>query len=374
MTRWLLPVAAGLVKPDQAAEVISPPYDLLTPPERARYMREHPRSFLNGTPSEEDDPNLHLEARRLHAARYLQRELENQTWSFPGRGLFVLRIESNGHVQTGVVGDVPADAFPGVIRPHEHTRPRRVTDLANYLDTVGYGSSPVGLTYRRQPEIDAMVSLVTATPPALDVSLPDGEHQQVWFVDNPEVEEGLVAAFSDVPTAYIIDGHHRVVATVQRNAVGQGGKFLAAIFPDDDLRVYPFHRWVDGPFTLDAVQPKPQSPRRGQVVAVTRDGEQLLDLENRADEDDVSALTRVVLGPRLGVGDDRSDPRLVFVPGYPDNKRLRQMVTKRGGVGFVLHPPSVATVMATSDRSGVMPPKATFFAPKPRSGVFLVKR
>jgi uncharacterized protein (DUF1015 family) len=49
-------------------------------------------------------------------------------------------------------------------------------------------------------------------------------------------------------------------------------------------------------------------------------------------------------------------------------------VAGRGGVGFILHPATVEAVMAVSDSGGAMPPKATFFAPKPRSGLFLVKR
>ncbi len=65
-----------------------------------------------------------------------------------------------------------------MIRPHEDTRPRRVADLADYLRAVGYGSSPVGLTYRRQPEIDAIVSLLTERHPDLDVTLEDGDRQR----------------------------------------------------------------------------------------------------------------------------------------------------------------------------------------------------
>jgi uncharacterized protein (DUF1015 family) len=113
-------------------------------------------------------------------------------------------------------------------------------------------------------------------------------------------------------------------------------------------------------------------PRPGVAVCVTRDGEWELALDGPAD--DATALAEQVLAPSLGVEDERTDPRLVFIPGYPGPEALRDQVTTHGGVGFLLHPPSVAEVMAVSDRGGVMPPKATFFAPKPRSGVFLVRR
>ena len=107
---------------------------------------------------------------------------------------------------------------------------------------------------------------------------------------------------------------------------------------------------------------------------VTREGDWAIELQGRPGEEDVSALARTVLGPRLGIADERTDPRIAFVPGFPDSSGLRAMVAERGGVGFLVHPATVAAVMAVSDRRGVMPPKATFFTPKPRSGLFLVKR
>ena len=40
-------------------------------------------------------------------------------------------------------------------------------------------------------------------------------------------------------------------------------------------------------------------------------------------------------------------------------------------MGFALFPLSVRELMAVADENGLMPPKSSFFAPKPRSGVFL---
>jgi len=380
MSRWLLPVMAGLVRAEVAREVISPAYDLFTPPERLRHAQDRPRNFLNATLSEEDDPDLDVESRRVQALDYFRKELDAGTWSFGGERFAILRLESQGHVQTGVVGDVPAAAFPGMIRPHEHTRPGRVADLSDYLRAVGYGSSPVGLTYRRQPEIDAIVSLLTEHAPDLDVTLEDGDRNVAWIVENPEAQDGLISAFDDVPAAYIIDGHHRVAATVQRDGEpdSPAGRFLAVAFPDDDLIVYPFHRWIDGELLRPGPPPEEPGPTGlapgpGEAVVVTRAGEWTIDLGTGPGEEDVSALARTVLGPRMGVADERTDPRIAFIPGFPDAGGLRAMVAARGGVGFILRPATVDAVMAVSDSGGAMPPKATFFAPKPRSGLFLVK-
>ncbi|HUO45595.1 MAG TPA: DUF1015 family protein [Acidimicrobiia bacterium] len=375
MNGWLLPVDAGLVRSDLAREVISPAYDLLTDEQRRLHAIRHPLSFLHGTPaSETDDPVDDAGARREQALEYIRARWAEDTWVFRAEAFYVYRIQSGGHLQTGVVGDVPASAFPLVIRPHENTRPARVADLVDYLNKVAVGSSPVGLTYRRQPEIDAMVALITHEPPDLDIVLEDGDRQTIWTVTDREVLEGLRAAFADVPAAYIVDGHHRVAATLERGTDPgtPAGRFLAVAIPDDDLTVYPFHRWLESDWRPE-LAPIPQSdPRPGVVVAVAKEGE--WELELRSEGDDATALASQVLCPRLGVEDERTDPRLVFIPGYPGPERMRGHVQTAGGIGFLLHPPTVAAVMAVSDRGGVMPPKATFFFPKPRSGVFVVNR
>lgn len=372
MSSWLLPVLAGLVRSNDANEVVSPAYDLFTPTQRAEHVRRHPRSFLNGTPSEGDDPDRDYEGRRAQATTYLQGEIERGTWDFRTPGLYILEIQSGTHTQVGAVGDVPSDRFPEVIRPHEATRPGRVDDLADYLDTVGYGSSPVGLAYRRQPGVDAAVARITARRPALEVTLEDGDRHRVWLAGK---DEDLMAALADVGSAYIIDGHHRVAATVQRGAdpLTPSGRFLAVAFPSDGLAVYPFHRWVDAPIEEMGAQPGPLTPRAKQAVAVTRAGEWMIELQPEVGETDVAALARGMLAD-LGIADERTDPRLCFIPGFPDDEAVRTMVKDQGGVGFILAPTSTETVLEVSDRSEFMPPKATFFAPKPRSGVFLVRR
>jgi uncharacterized protein (DUF1015 family) len=238
------------------------------------------------------------------------------------------------------------------------------------------------LTYRRRSEIDEIVASITTRKPDLDVILEDGDRTTVWMIEPGNVAQNLLAASSKIPATYIIDGHHRVAATVTRGADPRtpAGRFLAVAFPDDDLIVYPFHRWIDGELDASNISSPGNlllgrlDPSPGHTVAVTADGDRSIDLMVKADEEDVAALARTVLGPLMGVVDERTDHRIAFVPGFPDAEGLREMVRQRGGVGFLLHPSSVEAVMAVSDRGGVMPPKATFFAPKPRSGLFLVKR
>jgi len=210
----------------------------------------------------------------------------------------------------------------------------------------------------------------------------DGVEQAVWALTGPDARE-LGRAFAAVRTAYIVDGHHRVAATVR---VGDPA-FLGALVPSDQLRLLPYHRVVSGPLPLpagelvarlgavpaEAVAP-PAAP--GEVVArvggawwrgvlpTTGPGRQL----------DVVALEAGVLRPWLGLEDPRTDPRLEFVPGHRDLDLLARLADERDGAAFALHPPTVDQLMAEADAGRTLPPKSTWFEPKLRSGLFLVAR
>jgi uncharacterized protein (DUF1015 family) len=89
-----------------------------------------------------------------------------------------------------------------------------------------------------------------------------------------------------------------------------------------------------------------------------------------ADRLDVSRLQDAVLGPLLGIGDVRSDPRINFVGGVRGPGELERLVSSgRAAVAFSLHPVGVDDLMAISDEGGIMPPKSTWFEPKLRDGL-----
>jgi uncharacterized protein (DUF1015 family) len=116
------------------------------------------------------------------------------------------------------------------------------------------------------------------------------------------------------------------------------------------------------------------SPPAGYATVLTSQGSWLLYLDPRAGEDDTLALARVVLRDVLEVTDSRTDPRLKFVPGSEGVGPVEDLVARKGGTGLILHGTTIEGIMKVADEGGVMPPKSTWFEPKPRSGIFLVPR
>jgi uncharacterized protein (DUF1015 family) len=86
---------------------------------------------------------------------------------------------------------------------------------------------------------------------------------------------------------------------------------------------------------------------------------------------DVSILQNSLLAPVLGVKDPRTDKRIDFVGGIRGLAELERRVRKDCAVAFSLCPVSIAELFAVADSGLIMPPKSTWFEPKPGSGLFV---
>jgi len=263
------------------------------------------------------------------------------------------------------------------------------------LETVGVNSSPISLTYRSVATLaDTVEAQTRSRSPMLDFATGDGVRHLVWHLDPTETAE-LTAAFSGVGQLYITDGHHRAAAASRFAASHpQADRVLGVLFPSDQLRILPYNRCVKletaslievlgRDFLIEpaAGYDEARPSGSGQFAMFAQGSWSRLRRRTASgpgrsfvQELDVSVLHRQVLAPLLASAEPDYDPRLTYVPGVGGPPALEARCTARGEVGFMLRPTSIEEVMAVSDAGETMPPKSTFFDPKPRSGIFLVFR
>jgi uncharacterized protein (DUF1015 family) len=189
-----------------------------------------------------------------------------------------------------------------------------------------------------------------------------------------------------VERAYIIDGHHRVAAATQ---VDGEGRFLAALIPDHELRLLPYHRVVAGPPPGDqagrlarlagryaiSTPEWPDTPRHGEDFLLYGRG-RWMGLHRRqplAGLLAASVADNELLGPLFDVADTSTDPRLSFVAGRAPAE-VAEVADRVGGSAVVLSPARLEQVFQEADAGRPLPPKSTWFEPKLRSGVFVVWR
>jgi uncharacterized protein (DUF1015 family) len=380
----LQPFRGAVVRQDLAPEVVSPPYDALSPAQRAEHLARHPLSYLGVLQGPDGAPGGdHLAACR----RALDRLLAVGAFEPRPEGFVVCRLTQTGHAQTGIVGEVPlAWVDEGRVRYHEQVRDHRVDEILAHLRYLGVTSSPVVLAHRRAPGLGAVVEAAAAGRPLRDFTMGDGLRVQLWELAGRDEAEAVGEAL-DQAELYITDGHHRVEAARRhRRGIeerpGRHQHVLGALFAEDQLRVEPFHRVVASVgdrFTerlaaAGRLQPTegPVAPHRQGSFAVAHQRRWWrLDVAAGPDELAPDVLQRAVLGPLLGIADPSRDPRLGVVPGTAAPQEVAEQADAVGGAAFLLHRVSVAQLMVTADQGRTLPPKSTYFVPKMRSGVFL---
>ena len=397
---FIHPFEGHLVAPEWADAVVAPLYDALTPDERRQYADRHPENFLNAIRTSDEYASIDapdLSALLKRNARFVRRYIEAGRFVAQPSCLFVYRLASDGHVQRGVVAEMSIGAYlDGRIKRHEFTRVAREDALAHYIDQVRTASVPVALGYRADARIGALIDIATQGTPAISLTADDGVEHDIWVVG--EAEAGaLVDAFESVASAYLTDGHHRCAATARFSTAEADARLLVVLFPDEELRILPYHRVVRdlGGQTTESflarlsehfeVESLPDGdtgaaqPRSRGEFAVHVDGRwhrfRLAGDEARPPEPaaaiDAAILQTRVLGPLLDISDPRNDERLGYVAGTEGLDSLERACREGWHAAFALHPTSMAELVAVADAGQVMPPKSTWFDPKPRAGFFM---
>lgn len=97
-----------------------------------------------------------------------------------------------------------------------------------------------------------------------------------------------------------------------------------------------------------------------------------LDQSTPVSQLDSQILTDLVLAPILGIEDLKRDTRIDFVGGIRGHTELERRCKEDCVAAIALYPVVIDELMDVADASLIMPPKSTWFEPKPRSG-FVVR-
>jgi len=394
------PFAGWVVHPDWADRVISRAYDNLSPLQRQALVASNPYSYMNVTRSREDlfdNSDLSHEDLVTQGAAALTRLLNAKAFVPTGRSaLYLYRLTHKQGSQTGVVCTVPVQGFEdGRIRIHENVHDERADLLTAHLQGVGATSSPVAMAVRSSADLYNQLFDITAAAPAdLEFGSTAVRHQ-VWTVPD-DYTESLIAAF-DNQVLYVTDGHHRSAAAVRARAAEPDNsafaRTLAVVFPDEQLQVQAFHRLAVDQHdrspeecltalddvaevtpVFSSMQARPQ--KKGVAGLYLGGSWHQVALPPAVGNGavnglDVERLRRSVLDPVLGADELGVLGTVEYLPASLGFDEMARRCDAENRVGFALHPMTVRELMAVADENGLMPPKSSFFAPKPRSGVFL---
>src|SRR5581483_11638649 len=237
--------------PGRAADVLAPPYDVLSSAEARERAKDKPWSFLHISKPEIDlppvidpyDPAVYAKAaqnlRQMIDSGVLIRDAKPQ--------YYVYRLTWRGRTQSGLAAVASVADYNGNrIRKHEFTTPVKEDDRVRQIEAVNAQPGPVMIAYSDAPEIDAILAESAKRLPEVDVNAEDGVRHEMWAIGDDVTIMKLTRAFDALPAVYIADGHHRSAAA-SRVAAARGGDgahqyFLAVLFPQRQMTILDYNR------------------------------------------------------------------------------------------------------------------------------------
>ena len=316
----------------------------------------------------------------------------------------------NGKTQYGlVVGAYVDDYLTGNIKKHELTRRDKEEDRMKHVRICNANVEPVFFAYPDNQVLDTLLARYAATKPEYDFVAPDdGFRHQFWVITDEADIKTITEEFKKMPSLYIADGHHRSAAAAlvgaekAKNNAGHKGDeeynyFMAVCFQSSQLTILDYNRVVKDLNGMEVAEFL-QALEKNFIVELKGEEEyrptklhefslyidhNWYSLEAKPgtydDTDpigvlDVDISSRLILDELMGIKDLRSDKRIDFVGGLRGLKELKRRVDS-GEMrwALALYPVSMQQIMDIADSGKIMPPKATWFEPKLRSGLVIHK-
>lgn len=312
----------------------------------------------------------------------------------------------NGKTQYGIVlGAYVNDYLTGVIKKHELTRRDKEEDRMKHVRVCNANMEPVFFAYPDNAKLNALLERYAKTEPEYDFIAPvDGFRHQFWVVSNPDDIKLITDEFAAMPALYIADGHHRSAAAAlvgaekaKQNPHHTGKEeynyFMAVCFQASQLTILDYNRVVkdlngntpeeflkklEKNFIVEKKGREEYKPVALHNFSMYLEGEwySLTAREGTYNPNDpigvldVDISSRLIFNELLGITDFRSDKRIDFVGGLRGLGELKRRVDSgEMKMALALYPVTMKQIMDIADSGKIMPPKATWFEPKLRSGL-----
>ncbi|MFZ5573490.1 MAG: DUF1015 domain-containing protein [Thermodesulfobacteriota bacterium] len=413
-------------------EVVTPPYDVISPAEQEKYFNRHPYNIIRldlNPPSPRDTAGDNPHTRAAAAFAEWQRQGVLRRDSQPA--IYLSRVDFNRKGRTvsrhGMIVQVKLEPFENkIILPHEKTFSKVKSERLDLMKACHANFSPVFSLYSDQEGIqERLLAAAENSPPVMDIVEDHGLRQRMWVITEPAVHDFVVRSFA-AKRLFIADGHHRYETALNYrqwlsdktpdwrpdHPANYMMMYLCSM-EDPGLVVLPAHRLLSDvpadaladfiraaadwfeietvPFTPEEFRParelfldRLERRRDNATIGVAMAGRRelyLLTLRQGAMDRlsggdippalkslDVTVLTRLILMEILGFDQGRLDDERFITYSSDAVGAVEAAVSGGCKIAFLLNPTKIDQVRAIAEAGLIMPRKTTYFYPKPITG------
>jgi uncharacterized protein (DUF1015 family) len=405
------------------SEVVAPPYDIIPPAMQDELYRIHKNNVVRLILGKIKKSDTESDNRYTRAAQDFKAWLKEgvliedsapaiyiytQTYSYEGK-----KID-----RVGFISLMELDLEYKKVLPHEKTLAAPKADRLNLVRAIKANLSPIFMLYEdaKHKVNNILKSYSKKTKPFVDVNI-DGVRHRMWALTD-ERSIKTIEAIMGKKDIFIADGHHRyetsknyaneLIASGAPQDLIESAKFFMAYFvelEEKTLLVMPTHRLIKDAGGLSEAEiieklskyfkvEKLSNAKKllarlselrashafgmylgdgGYYALKLKDFNKAKTFMGKGSADwkslDVSILHLFVLKHVLEISDEDDNIEFVKDPGEGFDG-----VDKEGfKIAFFLNPTKVSQVKKVAEHGEKMPRKATYFYPKPISGLVIRK-
>lgn len=399
------------------AEVITPPYDVITPEDQKELYNRSDYNLIRmeyGLEQHGDDENSNRYTRAASTFRqWLDKNILIRE-DIPVLYWYEQQFTWQGNTCTrqGLISTLKVEPYENkTVLPHEETLSKPKADRLRLLDKCRANFSPIfGLYPDKENLVERECSVYKKNEPVVSFTDHDGQSHRLWLIEDPSLHKRLKELFSKW-SILLADGHHRyetalhfskMMASENKNGYDHVLSFLFNIY-DPGLLILPTHRVINGlkdfdaesflnklneNFIIEDYGPADKAAlstyctelkEKGSddcVIGVCAAG-RLYQLKYRYGREqltlDVDILQKYIVEQALNLTakDLRDGDLLTYTRS--EEEALTTVCNHEAQISFFLNPSPMEDIIASAKNGTKLPQKSTYFYPKLISGLLINK-
>ena len=287
---------------------------------------------------------------------------------------YIYKISNKNHKQIGILGKVDLNKYDNKnILGHEETFKNRVLERKRQILNISTQIGPIYTAYKQNKKLNDFLKKITKSKPIYSFRSLDKFNHQVWIVDKEINLKSLKNFIKKIKKIYICDGHHRIQGMIKSNKKISP---MIVAFPHNQIKILDYNRVLKSNFSNEKIfniinknfkiikiKNNAKSLKKGYLEMCMKNQWYSLKQIKENNKLDVTILHENIINKIKA-------KNIEFISGINSSGFLKKLAnSKKFNIAFKVAPTNILSVMKIADRKRFMPPKSTWFHPKPLDGL-----
>ena len=397
MSLSIKPFRALRAKSHLVKKVVMPAFDNLNASDLSKIMKNSKWNFLNVISPEAFYPSISKKLSKKYSLDHLSSMIkENILIQEKKESFYIYRLDKYNKSQFGVVASIDINKKNPKILKHEKTLEARCDKILRTTKNTNIQVGPVYFSHQCKTNLNKIYNKYKKIKPLYNFQTSGGTVHSLWKVDNKKEIEFIDQNLKKINELYIADGHHRFSSMEKlyslyekKNKTKKSIPLLSVIFDKSNTNILSYNKVIKlkkfnyerfifllkKEFEILKISSFREPTKRGEVSIYCNNIWHNFNIRKnnelkKSKKTDSEILENLVLKNILLKKMESKILEKTHVPGKYGFEFLEEKVDLAiADVAFFICPMTMHEIMSVADAKKIVPPKSTFFDPKPIDGL-----